>query len=208
MLASFRHHQAQFLPLLYLSLSSTLFSSSAVRLNLYTFMSSLTLFTTSPKPSFLNSNTVVLSLTLQHFFPLASNLICPPPPSKPFLHYSKSDETSLPLTIAESSSNFNSLTSHHVNNIAQSHFLVTPLPPTPVLEDGTRVVTPMALQLTVFPNSGICIGIHFLHALTDGSSLHHFMKSWASVCSSQGVKALTPPSHNRILIKDPCGLEN
>ncbi|PRQ58373.1 putative transferase [Rosa chinensis] len=151
-----------------------------------------------------------LSLTLQHFFPLASNLICPPPPSKPFLHYSETDRTSLLLTIAESSSNFNRLTSHRVNNVAQSHFLVPPLPPARVLEDGTRVVTPVALQLTVFPNSGICIGINFLHALTDGSSLHHFMKSWASVCLSQGVKALTstPPSHNRGLIKDPCGLEN
>ncbi|KAL6143793.1 hypothetical protein ACLB2K_054488 [Fragaria x ananassa] len=149
-----------------------------------------------------------LSRTLQHFFPLASNLICPPPPSKTYLQYTAG--ASLTLTIAESLGDFNRLTSHRVEDVEESHLLIPPLPPSSVLEDGTRVVPLLAVQITAFPNSGICIGTNCDHVLADESSFHHFLKFWASVCRSGGgdIKIESLPSHNRGLIKDPCDLKN
>ncbi|XVF65645.1 hypothetical protein PTKIN_Ptkin09bG0265800 [Pterospermum kingtungense] len=56
--------------------------------------------------------------------------------------------------------------------------------------DGTNVskqlsVSLMAIQVTIFPNAGISIGITFFHAAADGRAFAHFTKSWASVCRSQ-----------------------
>lgn len=67
----------------------------------------------------------------------------------------------------------------------------------------------LALQITVFPNSGICIGTNCHHVLADESSFHHFMKVWASVCrSGTDIEIESLPSHNRGLVKDPSDLEN
>ncbi|XP_050379934.1 coumaroyl-CoA:anthocyanidin 3-O-glucoside-6''-O-coumaroyltransferase 2-like [Argentina anserina] len=149
-----------------------------------------------------------LSLTLQHFFPLASNLKCPPPPSKPYIQYTAGG--SLPLTIAESSGDFNRLTSNRVEDIEECHLLIPALPPASVLEDGTRVAPLLAVQITVFPDSGICIGTNCDHVLADESSFHHFLKFWASVCRVGGadVKIESLPCHNRGLIKDTFDLKN
>lgn len=66
----------------------------------------------------------------------------------------------------------------------------------------------LALQVTVFPNSGICIGVRFCHVAADGSGFNHFMRSWALVCKNNGSDdRLTLPSHDRAAIKDPDGLE-
>ena len=68
----------------------------------------------------------------------------------------------------------------------------------------------MALQVTVFPNSGISVGVTFCHVVADGRSFHHFMKSWASVCKLNGDLTFlekSPPCHDRELIKVPTELE-
>ncbi|TKY48813.1 Coumaroyl-CoA:anthocyanidin 3-O-glucoside-6''-O-coumaroyltransferase 1 [Spatholobus suberectus] len=52
-----------------------------------------------------------LSLTLQHFFPLAGNLLCPPPPHRPFIRRAHDDTVT--LTIVESEADFNHLSSNH-----------------------------------------------------------------------------------------------
>lgn len=82
------------------------------------------------------------------------------------------------------------------------------LTPARVLSDSTRVVPLMAIQVTVFPNTAICIGVTFCHVAADGRAFHHFMKSWASICRTGGGGDLSPlPFHNRAVIKDPNGLE-
>nr|XP_048334870.1 phenolic glucoside malonyltransferase 1-like [Ziziphus jujuba var. spinosa] len=48
----------------------------------------------------------------------------------------------------------------------------------------------MALQITVFPCIGFCIGIAFHHATTDSTSLTMFMKSWAYYTRSREGKWL------------------
>jgi len=88
---------------------------------------------------------------------------------------------------------------------------VPQLPPTRVSSDNTRVIPLMAMQVTVFPNEGICIGITFCHVAADGRALHHFMKSWASICRTGGDLSCldrSPPFHDRAVIKDPNGLEH
>lgn len=70
----------------------------------------------------------------------------------------------------------------------------------------------MALQVSIFPNSGgICLGVTFLHVAADGRAFHHFMKSWACVCRTGGDDLtsieMSMPFHDRAAVKDPNGLE-
>ncbi|KAG4140993.1 hypothetical protein ERO13_D06G051200v2 [Gossypium hirsutum] len=68
----------------------------------------------------------------------------------------------------------------------------------------------MAIQVTLFPNQGISIGVSFCHVAGDGRTLAHFMKSWASIQQSQGdltcLNNPLPDFSSRDLIEDPLGL--
>ncbi|XP_057455439.1 coumaroyl-CoA:anthocyanidin 3-O-glucoside-6''-O-coumaroyltransferase 1-like [Lotus japonicus] len=153
-----------------------------------------------------------LSLTLQHFFPFASNLIVPPQPhtvAAPYIRYLDGD--SLPFTVAESSSNFNLLVSDSPQDVRNWHPLAPTLPSPRTEEDGTRVIPLMAIQVTILPNSGFSICFTFNHLAADGRSLHHFIKFWASVCKSEtgdfASSTLSLPFHDRDRVKDPKGLK-
>lgn len=68
----------------------------------------------------------------------------------------------------------------------------------------------LLLQVTLFPNAGICVGIQFVHAAADGLSFNHFMKSWASICKKGGdidKDTHSLPFHDRSVIKDRNNLE-
>ncbi|CAL0314716.1 unnamed protein product [Lupinus luteus] len=151
-----------------------------------------------------------LSLTLQHFFPFAANLVLPPMPKLPYLLYSDGDFVS--FTVAESTHDFVRLVSGSIRDVTELHPFVPALPSPRILEDGTQVISSMAIQVTVFPNSGFTICITFRHVIADGKSFHHFMKFWASVCRSKEDLAsvegsLAVPLHNRDIIEDPKGLK-
>ncbi|KAF8388336.1 hypothetical protein HHK36_027002 [Tetracentron sinense] len=143
-----------------------------------------------------------LSLTLQHFYPLAGNLIWPPESENPFILSVTGDSVS--FTIAESNTDFYHLSGNHARNVTESHPLVPHLP----ISD--TVASVLALQVTVFSNGGFCIGITMHHGVLDGQSSAMFFKSWASICRS-GDSSLSPelvPFYDRSLIKDdPEGLE-
>ncbi|KAJ7948238.1 putative Anthocyanin 5-aromatic acyltransferase [Quillaja saponaria] len=148
-----------------------------------------------------------LSLTLQQFFPFASNLICPPQPNKPHLLYVGGDAVS--FTVAESTADFNHLVANYPKDVNELHPFVPRLPLARVLDDGTRVVPLIAIQVTVLPNSGIAICVKFLHVAADGRAFHHFMKSWASIFRSKGDLTCIEnslPFHNRAVVEDPIGL--
>ncbi|PIA39784.1 hypothetical protein AQUCO_02600328v1 [Aquilegia coerulea] len=124
-----------------------------------------------------------LSITLQHFFPLTGRLSWPQDSAKPQILCMDND--SAPLIVAECHYDF-----HH-------------------LSDG-KLIPLLALQVTLFPNKGICLGITFDHAALDGRSLHHFIKSWAAICKSQGgTDFMTDslPFYDRTIVKDPNGFE-
>ncbi|KAK7324750.1 hypothetical protein VNO77_28564 [Canavalia gladiata] len=151
-----------------------------------------------------------LSLTLQHFFPFAANLIVPPKPHLAYIRYLDGD--SLCFTVAESTQDFTLLVSDPPQDVRNWHPLVPTLPPTRTEEDTTRVVPLMAIQVTILPNSGFSICVTFNHIAADGKSLHHFIKFWASVCKVRGDWAsiehsLSLPFHDRDRVKDPKGLK-
>ncbi|XP_022971001.1 coumaroyl-CoA:anthocyanidin 3-O-glucoside-6''-O-coumaroyltransferase 1-like [Cucurbita maxima] len=151
-----------------------------------------------------------LSLSLQQFFPLAGNLILPPPPHKPHILYTPHD--SVPLTVAESTGgDFNTLIADSPRNAKHFYPFVPDLPKSRLLPDGSRAIPNFAIQITIFPNQGLCICIAFHHAVADGMAVHHFLKSWASIYRNGGdsVSFEGPlPCHDRAAVKDPNGLES
>ncbi|XP_077213993.1 malonyl-coenzyme:anthocyanin 5-O-glucoside-6'''-O-malonyltransferase-like [Tasmannia lanceolata] len=136
-----------------------------------------------------------LSLSLQLFYPLAGNLTLSLQTSNHEIHYIDGDSVS--LTVAESYSDFYKLTTNHPRDVTEFHPLVPPLQTTPATEKNPLV----ALQVTVFPNAGISIGMSIHHAAADGRSMAHFRKSWASICRSGGdLSVITePPIMDRTL---------
>ncbi|TKY65054.1 Coumaroyl-CoA:anthocyanidin 3-O-glucoside-6''-O-coumaroyltransferase 1 [Spatholobus suberectus] len=76
---------------------------------------------------------------------------------------------------------FNNLVSGSPRDIRHVHLFVPALASPRVLEDGTLLAPSMAIQVTVFANSGFSICVNFRHAIADGRAFHHFMKSWASL---------------------------
>jgi len=146
-----------------------------------------------------------LSLILQHFFPLAGNLLCPPPPHKPFIRCT--DDDTVPLTIVESNADFNHLSSHHPKSLRELDHL-NPGLTFATMHDGTFIFPLVALQATVLQNHGLCIAITYCHVM-DGKCCNHFMKSWSSLCQSGGVDLTllenSPPCFDRKVLRDPRG---
>ncbi|CAL0326182.1 unnamed protein product [Lupinus luteus] len=149
-----------------------------------------------------------LSLTLQHFFPLAATLLSPPKPHKPHILYVDGD--SIPFIVAKSTSSFTQLVSHTSKNVKDLHPLVPKLPKSRSLEDGTSLLSLLSIQVTLLSNSGFSICVNFNHVVADGKAFHHFMKSWSSLCRTKGdltsLKGLLP-FHDRAMIVDPKNLE-
>ncbi|GKV51890.1 hypothetical protein SLEP1_g58508, partial [Rubroshorea leprosula] len=145
-----------------------------------------------------------LSHTLQHFFPFAGNLVFPPRPQQPYILYKEGD--SVNFVVAESMVNFNHLVGNHARTIGEFQpLLVTKLPRVTVT-DGCKEQHAMAVKVTVFPNSGISIGVTFSHIVADGRALAHFMQSWALIYKAKGdLISLNDslPIYNRNLIGDP-----
>ncbi|XP_048328601.2 phenolic glucoside malonyltransferase 1-like [Ziziphus jujuba] len=178
------------------------------RLFFYEFSTSNTPFFDSIIPRLKHS----LSLTLQHYLPLAGNLVWPQDSHKPFIKYVDGDGVS--LTIAESNMDFYHLSSNGFREATEYRPLI------PHLEESHERVAVAALQITLFPNSGFCIGITSHHAILDGKTSTSFVKSWAYICnktagsgsadspqSSPSLPSDLTPFYDRAAIKDPAELE-
>ncbi|KAJ0100064.1 hypothetical protein Patl1_21758 [Pistacia atlantica] len=148
-----------------------------------------------------------LSVTLLHHLPLAGNLIWPTDAPKPYIYYSPND--GVPFIVAESTGDFNSVTDNGVHEAVELH----PLIPQLVTSDDQAVM--IAIQITLFPNQGFCIGITSHHAILDGRSSTMFIKSWAYLCKQLGKDpkeepSFLPeliPSFDRTIIEDPTGID-
>ncbi|XP_010522645.1 PREDICTED: coumaroyl-CoA:anthocyanidin 3-O-glucoside-6''-O-coumaroyltransferase 2 [Tarenaya hassleriana] len=156
-----------------------------------------------------------LSLTLQHFYPFAGALICPPRPEPPYLRFIDGQD-SLLFTVAESTEhNFEHLKADYPKDVRLLHDLLPKLPPAIEIAPERVLKRPvMAIQVTVFPNTGICIGKTQSHVSSDGVSAMHFIKYWTSMCKSMTVDrdslhrlSLPPPNlTSRAAIKDPADI--
>nr|QJB23737.1 flavonoid acyltransferase [Centaurea cyanus] len=125
-----------------------------------------------------------LSITLQHFFPFSGNLIVFPAPNpsdlprKPEIRYTEGD--SIALTFAECSLDFNDLKGNHARECDKFYPLV------PLLEGASKVsdfvkIPIFSVQVTIFPNSGIAIGLTNHHTLSDARSRYDLLKAWTSI---------------------------
>ncbi|KAK9924924.1 hypothetical protein M0R45_033265 [Rubus argutus] len=147
-----------------------------------------------------------LSLTLQHFLPLAGNLTWPQDSLKPILSYAKGDTVS--LTVAESDIDFGHLSSKYDLLQAQEYH-----PLVPQLDVSHERAAVMALQITVFPNHGFSIGTSMHHAVLDGKTSTSFLRSWSHICKHEELgssSGLLPdelkPFYDRMVIHDLAGL--
>ncbi|XP_047975851.1 anthocyanidin 3-O-glucoside 6''-O-acyltransferase-like [Salvia hispanica] len=125
-----------------------------------------------------------LSLTLNHFLPLSSKIIFPLSSSAtPVSRYTAGD--SLSLTIATSDDDFSHVVSNRPKPAHDFHQLVPQMPAAVYSSDEIKF-SPLAIQLTLFPNQGICIAFTLHHSICDATTLSAFIHTWASINRSNG----------------------
>ncbi|KAF9588953.1 hypothetical protein IFM89_017632 [Coptis chinensis] len=147
-----------------------------------------------------------LSLTLQRFYPLAGHITWPHDSTKPHILYKDGDSVS--LTVAECNYDFDHIAGNHLRNAGDLYPLVATFEEH-ALSD-TKSVPISCFQITLFPNKGICIGFTFNHMAVDGRSADLIMKTWASLCRSQGDTSRVTeslPFYDRTMVKDRNGIE-
>ncbi|KAG9450711.1 hypothetical protein H6P81_010676 [Aristolochia fimbriata] len=146
-----------------------------------------------------------LSLALSVYYPLAGRFVRKPDSDlgDGVIRYSDGDSVS--LTVAESDADFAGLVANRPKEAKEFHSLVPPLLP----ESSSNDMPLVAFQVTVFPGSGVAIGIVLNHVVADGKSSTDFMKSWASIANANGdvsaVKSI--PVFDRTLVGDLEGLK-
>ncbi|KAL2476797.1 Coumaroyl-CoA:anthocyanidin 3-O-glucoside-6''-O-coumaroyltransferase 2 [Abeliophyllum distichum] len=149
-----------------------------------------------------------LSLTLRHYTPLAGNLLCPLGPGISNSRYVLGDSVS--LAIAVSSTDFDKLTENFARDADEFHAFVPRLPPVKE-EPEYKIIPVLALQITLFPNRGLCFGFTNHHAIGDASSIVGFIKAWASVSIFSGdsdlIESKSLPFYDRSVIRDPIGID-
>lgn len=126
-----------------------------------------------------------LSVTLQHFCPFAGKLIVFPNPTRsskgknPEIRYVEGD--SVTLTFAECDlDNFNDLTGNHPRECHKFYPLVPKLGQTSKVSDYITIPL-FSVQVTLFPNTGIAIGLTNHHCLCDATTRFNFLKTWTSI---------------------------
>ncbi|KAJ4977896.1 hypothetical protein NE237_008676 [Protea cynaroides] len=167
-------------------------------LHFYDYPYPLSVFTQSLIPQIKLS----LSSSLIYFYPLAGKLSWPQD-SRPLIRYVDGD--SVLVIIAESDADFNSLTSDHPRDATDSHPFV------PDLQASGPILPLLAIQITVFPNFGLSVGMTNNHSLIDGRAIGHFMRTWALMSklgdATKSLSTMSSPFLDRTVIKDPTGIE-
>lgn len=126
-----------------------------------------------------------LSLTLKHFFPLVGSIFYPLNSGElPKLRYNPED--SVPLTICESSGDFDDFVANHARDADKFYDLIPQLPPM-IVESDFKSLQVLALRVTLFPDRGVCIGIANHHTAGDATSIAAFLRRWSSI-SKVGVE--------------------
>ncbi|KAF8753230.1 hypothetical protein HU200_011680 [Digitaria exilis] len=149
-----------------------------------------------------------LPVALRRFYPLAGTIR----PRPPFLISYAPGADALTLVVAESDSpdDFDRLVARAPRDLAGIRPLVPQLPPPG--EDGAFALA--AVQVTLFPGHGLCLGVSVHHAACDDASTMHFVRTWAAACrlgiESEGGSAEEatlllppPPVLDRSVVADP-----
>ncbi|XP_057796558.1 malonyl-coenzyme:anthocyanin 5-O-glucoside-6'''-O-malonyltransferase-like [Salvia miltiorrhiza] len=151
--------------------------------------------------------------TLSHFLPLAGKIVRPLNSGRrPYSRFAAGDSVS--LTVAESDLDFAELTGNHPRAADDFYACVPRLPPAERTSDNDVVLPVLALQMTLFPDHGVCLGFTNHHAIGDASSVVRFIKAWATVSKHGGDAKLIGenpqllPSFDRAAVADPDGLDS
>ncbi|KAK9132183.1 hypothetical protein Scep_011711 [Stephania cephalantha] len=127
----------------------------------------------------------------------------------PVIRYVNGD--SITLTVAESNADFTHLCGYHARHAKDFQHLIPPLLTPDHHTTNFKDVPVFAAQVTLFPNSGICLGVTFLHAMMDGRAMAFFLKSWASTSRfghSPHEESLLPFfDRYSVILKDVHGLQ-
>lgn len=145
-----------------------------------------------------------LSLALRRFYPLAGSIA----PS--LCSYTRGSTDALTMVVAESDSpdDFDRLVARSPRDLAGIRPLVPQLPPPG--DDGAFALA--AVQATVFPGRGLCLGVSVHHAACDDASTMHFVRTWAAACrlglendgeGSEDAVLPPPPVLDRSVVADP-----
>ncbi|KAJ4971673.1 hypothetical protein NE237_004772 [Protea cynaroides] len=134
-----------------------------------------------------------LSSTLIHFYPLSGYILWPLEPNQPIIRYTKGDSDS--FTVFESDTDFYHLSSNHLKDAIEPRPLFSHLP------------------VTVFPNTGICIGLTYQHSIFNRFSMENgpffpsssFFLPILDSCSYQSLPPKSLPVLDRTAIKDQAG---
>lgn len=118
-------------------------SSPMQRLFFYDFPYPSSYFMQTTLPNLKQS----LSLTLKHFSPLAGNLVYPPPPQLPYIHFKLGD--SVQFIAKESAADFTHLVGDHARHVQEFQALLPKLPPPSACSDGMQKPL-MAIQVRTF----------------------------------------------------------
>ncbi|KAF5778571.1 putative anthocyanin 6''-O-malonyltransferase [Helianthus annuus] len=125
-----------------------------------------------------------LSITLQHFFPFAGNLIVFPNPNRspngkrPEIRHVEGDAVA--LTFAECDLDFDDLIGNHPRECHKFYPLV-PLLGQPSKVSNHVTIPLFSVQVTLFPNKGISIGLTNHHCLCDATTRFNFLNAWTSI---------------------------
>ncbi|KAM0065389.1 putative anthocyanin 6''-O-malonyltransferase [Helianthus debilis subsp. tardiflorus] len=120
-----------------------------------------------------------LSITLQHFFPYTGNLIVfPNRTRKPEIRYVDGD--SVKVAFAECNLDFHDLTGYHPRNCDKFYNLIPLLGECLKISDYVKIPV-FSLQVTIFPDCGISIGMSIHHSLVDATTQFSFLKAWTSI---------------------------
>ncbi|KAK6157232.1 hypothetical protein DH2020_011480 [Rehmannia glutinosa] len=147
--------------------------------------------------------------TLNHFLPLAGNIVHPTGSGRPFSRFVVGDSVS--LTVAECRKDFRHLTGNHPRVCDEFYACIPQLPPAKHTSDAVLLPV-LALQVTLFPEHGVCLGFTNHHAIGDASTIVRFIKAWASVNRFSGDSKLIDdkslPFYDRTSVVDPDGLDS
>ncbi|KAI3743277.1 hypothetical protein L1987_60983 [Smallanthus sonchifolius] len=144
-----------------------------------------------------------LLITLQHFFPYAGSLIVfPNRTRKPEICYVEGD--SVKVTFAECNLDFHDLTGYHPRNCDKFYHLIPLLGDCSKISDFVKIPV-FSLQVTIFPNCGVAIGMSIHHTLGDASTQFNFLKAWTSIARCGTDESFlangTLPIYERLLKK-------
>lgn len=141
-----------------------------------------------------------LSITLQHFYPFAGNLILFPDNKKPEIRYVEGDFVT--VTFAKSSLDFKELIGNHLRDCDQFYDLI-PLLGESVKTSEYRKIPLFSVQVTLFPQNGISIGMTNHHSLGDASTRFCFLNAWTSISRSSTDESFlangTLPFYDRVI---------